>query len=258
MDELKEGFGNELVIESEKIVNSLEKISKLADYLYSDNDKELQKLACSVLEQSKEIANIYRNFDVNMPFQDKETEEKCIYEIQKACQNLIDKSRRTFNLANNYALPDNIMAIDDKKRTSKTLYKASFTLSEENYIKLTTDHVPPNTRTIASSAVQYKFQIREQFEQQVHFKGKRLKKVFIIVLNHYNSSSKTVRDNDNYYNKVLMDLTAREFVSGDDSPNNVQYLSFAIANNKAFTEIYVIPNSDFPRWIAENQAILEI
>ena len=69
---------------------------------------------------------------------------------------------------------------------------------------------------------------------------------------------KTVRDIDNYYNKVLMDLTAREFVSGDDSPNNVQYLSFAIANNKAFTEIFVIPTSEFPRWIAENQVILGI
>lgn len=55
-----------------------------------------------------------------------------------------------------------------------------------------------------------------------------------------------------------MDLNVREFVSGDDSTNNVQYLSFAIANYKAFTEIYAIPTSGFLCWIAENKAILGI
>lgn len=244
----------------ENINNLLEKLSVTAPKLYLENNKSMQKLINSILEQLEAITEIYIGLNIFMPIenQDNDFYKNLIKSTQKACDSIAISARKAFNLANLFTSSDEIMAFDEGSKKQKKLFKADFTLSEEPYICIKTDHVPPNTRLIGKSVSSYKFQIREQFEKQINYQKSKLKNVMIIVLNHYDSNAYATKDNDNYYNKVLMDLAAREFVGGDDEPQNVQYVSYAVADIKAFTEIIIIPKREYPRWIYENKGILGI
>ena len=76
---------------------------------------------------------------------------------------------------------------------------------------------------------------------------------YMVFVHHYIDKRIYRRDTDNYLEKPLSDAIANFFISGGDEPKNVRRMSMAIVDDTNFTEVFLVPFDEFPKWIGEFQ-----
>ena len=78
--------------------------------------------------------------------------------------------------------------------------------------------------------------------------NKQIGKCYMVFVHHYIDIPKYQRDVDNYLEKPLSDAIAYFFILGGDAPDVVRRMSLAVPDKKNFTEVYLVPQEEFPTW----------
>lgn len=82
----------------------------------------------------------------------------------------------------------------------------------------------------------------------------RLKKATIVFNHHYSNDSVTRYDFDNIETKAAIDIIAAFFLEGD-SPEYINTYNTSSYGDKAYTEIIIMPQNYFSKWIEKHQNI---
>lgn len=93
---------------------------------------------------------------------------------------------------------------------------------------------------------------RNQIEDEVnaHFRrDKHMKECYLVFVHHHKNN--ICKDADNFEEKPLSDMIAKLFIIGGDGNENVQRMSLTQKDDYDFTEIFLVPRTNFIEFWSE-------